>query len=108
MVRTTITITAIGHNIPEYSINGENTYQSDNVFTNLAGGNYYVYVVENAYAVQKNIKTGISQGEYTEVVSGLKAGEQVVVKGQNRLRDGVAVVVEGQVPRDESQAGVGR
>ena len=71
-------------------------------------GNYYVYVVENAYAVQKNIKTGISQGEYTEVVSGLKAGEQVVVKGQNRLRDGVAVVVEGQVPRDESQAGVGR
>jgi len=71
-------------------------------------GNYYVYVVENACAVQKNIKTGISQGEYTEVVSGLKAGEQVVVKGQNRLRDGVAVVVEGQVPRDESQAGVGR
>lgn len=71
-------------------------------------GNYYVYVVENAYAVQKNIKTGISQGEYTEVVSGLKAGEHVVIKGQNRLRDGVAVVVEGQVPRDESQAGVGR
>jgi HlyD family secretion protein len=76
---------------------------------NLPGtGNYYVYVVENAYAVQKNIKTGISQGEYTEVVFGLKAGEQVVIKGQNRLRDGVAVEVEGQVPRDESQAGGGR
>ena len=59
-------------------------------------GNYYVYVVENACAVQKNIKTGISQGEYTEVVSGLKAGEQVVVKGQNRLRDGVAIIVERQ------------
>ena len=71
-------------------------------------GNYYVYVVENACAVQKNIKTGISQGEYTEVVSGLKAGEQVVVKGQNRLRDGVAVVVEGQVPKDERQVGVCR
>ncbi len=70
-------------------------------------GNYYVYVVENAYAVQKNIKTGISQGEYTEVVSGLKAGEQVVVKGQNRLRDGVAVIVERQGSGAEWQGETG-
>ncbi len=66
---------------------------------NLPGtGNYYVFVVENGHAVQKNIETGISQEEYTEVAAGLNLGEQVVVKGQNRLRDGVAVVVvvEGQ------------
>ena len=66
---------------------------------NLPGtGNYYVFVVEDNHAVQKNIETGISQEEYTEVAAGLNLGEQVVVKGQNRLRDGVAVVVEGQEP----------
>ena len=71
---------------------------------NLPGtGNYYVYVVENGHAVQKNIETGISQEEYTEVAAGLNLGEQVVVKGQNRLRDGVAVVVEGQIRGQRSE-----
>ena len=76
---------------------------------NLPGtGNYYVYVVEDNHAVQKNIETGISQEEYTEVAAGLNLGEQVVVKGQNRLRDGVAVVVEGQEPGIRDQRSVAK
>ena len=76
---------------------------------NLPGtGNYYVYVVKNSHALQKNIKIGISQDEYTEVVAGLKAGELVVVKGQNRLRDGVAVIVEEQGPGIRGQGRNGK
>ncbi len=56
-------------------------------------GSYYVYVVENGKAVLKNIKTGVSQGDNVEITEGLREGEQVVVKGQNKLKDGVPVDV---------------
>jgi HlyD family secretion protein len=56
-------------------------------------GSYYVYVVENGRAVLKNIKTGIAQENYIEVIEGLKRGEKVVVRGQNRLKDGTLVFI---------------
>jgi HlyD family secretion protein len=56
-------------------------------------GNFYVYVVEDGRAVLKNIKTGLSEGNLVEVTDGINTGEQVVVKGQNRLKDGTMVVV---------------
>ena len=60
----------------------------------MAGtGSYFVYVVEEGRAVLKNIKTGISQGNLVEIIDGLEEGEQVVVKGQNRLKDGFAVLI---------------
>lgn len=57
-------------------------------------GNYYVYVVEDGRAALKNVKTGTGQGNYVEITDGLTEGEQVVVKGQNRLKDGIPVIVE--------------
>ena len=57
-------------------------------------GNYYVYVVQKDKAVLKNIETGFTQGNYVEVTNGLTEGEKVVVKGQNRLKDGISVIVE--------------
>ncbi len=60
-------------------------------------GNYYVYVVQKDKAVLKNIETGFTQGNYVEVTNGLTEGEKVVVKGQNRLKDGVPVVVVNRV-----------
>jgi RND family efflux transporter MFP subunit len=57
-------------------------------------GGYFVYVAENGKAVQKNIETGISQENLVEVTSGLAPGEQVIVTGQNRIRDGVQIAVE--------------
>ena len=57
-------------------------------------GSYYVYIVQNGRAVLKNVKTGIAQGNYVEITDGLTEGEQVVVKGQNRLKDGVPIIVE--------------
>ncbi len=59
-------------------------------------GNYYVYVVEDGKAVLKNVATGSTQETYVEITQGLKQGEQVVIKGQRRLKDGVAVIAEGQ------------
>ena len=60
-------------------------------------GSYYVYVVEDGRAALKNVKTGTGQGNYVEITDGLTEGEQVVVKGQSRLKDGALVVVENRI-----------
>lgn len=51
-------------------------------------GSFYVFAIENGKAVQKNISVGIQEKDRAEIISGLKAGEKVVVQGHNRLRDG--------------------
>jgi HlyD family secretion protein len=46
-----------------------------------------VYVVENGKAVQRRVETGISDETRVEIVSGVKAGEQVVTGPYRSLRD---------------------
>jgi len=54
----------------------------------------YVYLVENNASVKvQPIKIGPSDATNTSVVSGLKAGDQVVIDGADRLRDGARVNV---------------
>lgn len=55
--------------------------------------NKVVYVVEEGSARERQIVTGMVSGELTEIVSGLKAGDQLVVQGQQGLKDGVGVKV---------------
>jgi membrane fusion protein (multidrug efflux system) len=55
-----------------------------------------VYVVRAGKAVRVPIKTGYTDGEWTEVRNGLKPGEAVVTAGKVALRDGSAVQVIGQ------------
>jgi membrane fusion protein, multidrug efflux system len=55
-----------------------------------------VYAVRNGKAVRVPIKTGYTDGEWTEVRSGLGPGEAVVTAGKVALRDGSAVQVIGQ------------
>lgn len=57
-------------------------------------GSYYVYVVESNKAVLKNVKIGITQGNFTEITDGLTKKELVVTRGQNRLFDGAQVSIE--------------
>ncbi len=57
-------------------------------------GNYYVYVVQKDKAVLKNVEIGLARENYVEIIEGLTEGEKVVVKGQNRLKDGISVIVE--------------
>lgn len=54
----------------------------------------FVYVVnpDSTVSVRK-VELGVSQGERVEVVSGLSSGEQVVVDGVDRLRDGAKVTI---------------
>ncbi len=59
-------------------------------------GNYYVYVVGDGKAVLKNVRIGLGDNNNVEIIKGLKAGEKVVVRGQNRLKDGSPVAIENQ------------
>jgi len=50
-----------------------------------------VYVVRNGKAKLMSFSPGTSDGNYLEVVSGLAASDQIVVKGQVNLEDGMNI-----------------
>jgi RND family efflux transporter MFP subunit len=57
-------------------------------------GIFSVFVLKGKQVVKRIIQPGIMQKQYIEVVSGLKAGEQVAVKRAYSLTDGMEVVVK--------------
>ncbi len=57
---------------------------------NRANGNV-VFIVKGTNAVMRNLKIGRGIGNKFEVMDGLKAGEKVVIRGNERLGAGVAV-----------------
>jgi len=70
-----------------------------------SGAFVYVVTAESTVAVRK-VTTGPSDGKNTVIASGLTAGENVVIDGVDRLRDGAKVVVRngGSAPADGSGA----
>lgn len=60
-----------------------------------AGSEQYVYIVENGAAVRKPVTTGLVGDGVTEIRSGISAGQELVVIGQQYLSDGDAVRVVG-------------
>jgi multidrug efflux pump subunit AcrA (membrane-fusion protein) len=48
----------------------------------------YVFVLEDGVYRKKEVKLGRVNGDYQEVLEGVKEGDQVVVSGQNNLTDG--------------------
>jgi len=48
-------------------------------------GQQTVYVVADGKATPQAVQTGLTDGSRTEVTSGLKAGQVIVVSGQDRL-----------------------
>lgn len=52
-----------------------------------------VFLVEGDRARERKVKAGSKYGELIEITEGLKAGETVVVAGQNNLAEGVKVNV---------------
>ncbi len=48
---------------------------------------FYVYVVEDGVAVMKEVETGIDNGAEIEIISGLNAGDQVIIEGQTYVSD---------------------
>jgi len=56
-------------------------------------GTKIAFTVVDGKAKANELQVGISDGEVSEIVKGLRAGEPIVVSGQQNLRDGVAVFV---------------
>lgn len=68
----------------------------------------YVFVVSDQNRVRlRRIEVGVDNGERVEVLSGLDPGEQVVLEGLDRLRDGgtVKVVATGDAAGDDLPGG---
>ncbi len=59
------------------------------VLTNM--DSKYVYVVENGVATVREVETGIDNGESIEIISGIDAGDQIIVEGQTYVSDGESV-----------------
>ncbi len=58
-----------------------------------------LFVVENGVAKKRDIAIGVQNGERIEVASGLKTGEQYVVRGGFNLKDGDQVAVPQAVAK---------
>jgi membrane fusion protein (multidrug efflux system) len=67
-----------------------------NVVLSQMGGKF-VYVLDGESARKRIVQTGLESKDRIEIVDGLEAGEQVVVKGFETLRDGSKVKVEDEV-----------
>ena len=59
----------------------------------VRNGNNVVFVVQDGRAVQREVQTGFQNDGWTEILSGLSAGEQVLTEGQTQVRDGLAINV---------------
>ncbi|MDR5682422.1 MAG: efflux RND transporter periplasmic adaptor subunit [Armatimonadota bacterium] len=58
-------------------------------------GRRVVFVVTDGLAQARQVETGLTDGMRIEIVRGLRPGENVVVTGQETLRDGTQVLVAG-------------
>ncbi|HUI15489.1 MAG TPA: efflux RND transporter periplasmic adaptor subunit [Xanthobacteraceae bacterium] len=66
----------------------------------------YVYVINpDSTVAVRQIKTGVVDGNLTEVKSGLHPGERVVIDGTDRLRDGLRVVVAPEAAQPTTAGG---
>ncbi|MCM8766243.1 MAG: efflux RND transporter periplasmic adaptor subunit [Candidatus Omnitrophica bacterium] len=56
--------------------------------------NLYVFLIENNKAFLREVKLGLRQGQYYEVLEGVKEGDLVVIMGQQKLFEGAEVTIE--------------
>ncbi|THF65783.1 efflux RND transporter periplasmic adaptor subunit [Pseudothauera nasutitermitis] len=75
-------------------ISGAVTIPADAVQYGSRGS--YVYVIEDGRARMRALTLGASDGTMTVVEDGLEGGEQVVLEGLDRLREGREVVLVGE------------
>lgn len=57
-------------------------------------GKKYVFIVKDGIAIKKNVTLGYSDEDFFEVSEGLNQGEQVIVKGHNKLKDGDLIEIK--------------
>ena len=59
----------------------------------VRGGHPLVFVARDGRALARPVETGLQNDGWTEILSGLVPGDDVVVEGQTQLHDGMAVLV---------------
>jgi multidrug efflux pump subunit AcrA (membrane-fusion protein) len=69
-------------------------------------GKLVALVVRDGKSEERSVQTGIETGDRVEVVSGLRPGEQLIVRGQERLKGGVEVKVKP--PKGDKAPGGGK
>jgi membrane fusion protein, multidrug efflux system len=62
----------------------------------------YVFVVDNGKATIRRVAVGTEAGVNIAIESGLKAGEQIVVEGLQRIRPGTPVLASPALPQARS------
>jgi multidrug efflux system membrane fusion protein len=63
--------------------------------------NTYVYLIKpDSTVTVRNVKTGTTEGDQTEITSGLVPGDKVVMTGVDKLQEGskVAATLQGATP----------
>lgn len=55
-----------------------------------------VFVVEEGKAVARMVKTGIEQENRIQIISGIFPGDQVIVAGNEKLKNGISVRISGK------------
>ena len=68
-------------------------------------GDPAVYTIRDGKATRVPVKLGYIDGQWVEIRSGLKTGEQVVTAGKVALREGTAVQIVGQPAKKQVAAG---
>lgn len=73
-------------------------------------GEHIAFIVNEEKAALRKIKTGIEEGGKIQVLEGLKPGEEVVVAGHEKLKDGQPVRIgkPGEKKADDSKKGEGK
>jgi membrane fusion protein (multidrug efflux system) len=59
------------------------------------------FIIEDGKAVQRKIKTGLESEGKIQILSGINPGEQIVIAGNEKLKDGMAVRVQGKTKPDQ-------
>lgn len=62
----------------------------------LPGGGTVVFVAQDEKAVRRPVKTGLEAGGYVQVLDGVAPGEEVIVRGQENLKDGAPIKIMGR------------
>lgn len=66
------------------------------------GSRQVIFVVEEGKAVAKHIELGINDGHNTEVLKGIKEGDQIIIKGQNIVNHGdLVTIIDGNQDKDQ-------
>lgn len=66
-------------------------------------GESFVYVAADSTAERRAVETGFQDKDHAEIVSGLQAGEDVVVQGQRSLEDGTRIKIMDEMKFDRTR-----